>query len=273
MSKAMLINKFKKYISVNKNEFVKKSKDSVRILSFNVNNWTNVDNKYTINEIFDLINESDADIVGLNEAMFFGDKSKKDFNLMLEDSKYKYVEMCNNRYGINILMSRYPITYQKVISLGKDPIKKLNRYALKCTIDIGKKKPLNILLTHLDVFDETEDTRLAQITSIIEKIDTTYLIMGDLNSLRKDDYTDKEWKLLVDNDKKRCVETQTKVTDYIESNDFKITDSCYYFSVSVWSMRRVDYIYIGTTFPHNISDTNLYVTDTSDHLPIYVDVS
>lgn len=275
MNKSILISKFKKYISVNKKEFVKKDKDSIRILSFNVNNWTNCDNKYTLNEIFNLITESDADVVGLNEAMFFSQKTRVDFDNMTKELEYKYIKMCNDKYGINIILSRYPIIYHKIISLGKDNIKKINRYALKCSIDINKKKPLNVLLTHLDVFDETEDTRLKQIKTIIEKIDSSYLIIGDLNSLRDNDYLEKEWNLIVDNDEKRCVDTQTKVTDYIELNDF--TDSYEMIkkdppSVSVWSMRRVDYMYIGNTFSHNVYNSNIYVTDCSDHFPIYIDL-
>jgi|688.fasta_scaffold334558_2 endonuclease/exonuclease/phosphatase family metal-dependent hydrolase len=274
MEKSKLVKKFKKHINNNQTNFIEKNKKSVRIMTYNVNNWKNTDDEYTLKEIFDVIKDSDSDIVLFNEAMFFTNKIREDFNLIQQKSKYKYIEMCSTKFGINIILSVFPIKEKKVICLGKDPIRKINRYAIKASIDIGKKENLNIILTHLDVFDETEDTRLKQIKMIYDNIDTKYIIIGDLNSLRKDDYDENEWKKMIKNDKLRNIELQNKVADFIESKNFvdsfvSINKSI---QVSVWSMRRVDYFYIGKDFTHKLIDSNVYYTDKSDHLPLYIDI-
>ena len=282
MNKHVLITNFKQYIDDNKTEFIKKDSKSIRVLTYNVHNWSNCDNVNKFDEIFDVIAESGADIVGLNEATFFTSKSRKDFDSALAGSKYKYMEMCNGRYGINIILSVYPFISKKVICLGRDPIKKENRYALKCCFDIGstqhsigKVSSLNIVLTHLDVYDESEDTRLEQIKMIIGEIDTEFIIIGDLNSLRKNDYSKEQLSCLISNDKKRGVDIQNKVTKFIETNGFVdsfvlLDKDCP--TISVWSMRRVDFIFVGISFPYKVINSNIYHTNKSDHLPIYIDI-
>jgi endonuclease/exonuclease/phosphatase family metal-dependent hydrolase len=280
MNKEELVKKFQQYIIKHQTDFVKKDNKSIRIMTFNVNNWksvclSDINSSDIINKVFDMITESDADIIGLNEAMFFSVKTRKDFDHMIENSKYKFVEMCNGKYGINIILSVYPIEYKKIVGLGPDPIKKIPRYGLLCSFDIQKTDSLKVILTHLDVFDETESTRLKQIKKIISEIDSEYLIIGDLNSLRKADYRATKWNNILKSDNLRNVITQTQVTDYIESNGFV---DCFTFidcespQISCWSMRRVDYMFVGKEFPHKILDSNIYLTDLSDHFPIYIDI-
>ena len=282
MNKEALIKKFHQYIIKHQTVFSETLEpDTIRIMTFNVNNWqsvclSNINSSDIIKEVFNMISESNADIIGLNEAMFFSVKSRKDFDMFQQKSKFKYVAMCNDKYGINIILSVYPITYKKIINLGPDPIKKLTRYALKCSFDIHKTKNLKLILTHLDAFDETEDTRLKQITKIISEIDSEYLIMGDFNSLRIKDYNNTKWNKIIDANKVRNVITQTKVTEYIESHDFMdsfILSDKDAPQISCWSMRRVDYIFVGKDFPHKVLDSNIHLTDLSDHFPIYVDLT
>jgi len=153
-----------------------------------------------------------------------------------------------------------------VKSLGTDPFMKVNRYAILCRIVLNDKS-IDIVLTHLDVYDETEKTRTEQIMKILEKTDND-IIMGDFNSLRKDDYTDDEINKIIECNKNRDINTVFYVTESMALNDF-VTDKI---NMSVWSMRRVDYIYINKNSPYEIINTFTIPTLISDHFPVVSDI-
>lgn len=270
--KQMFKNDVEKYKDII--NFPIKNKNQIRIMTFNVHNWTNYIGAKSMDNIFKLILQSNADIIGINEGLYFTKGSKAKILEYSQLLKYKYLLECNNRYGINLILSKYPIVSHEIICLGKDPIHNENRYAIKATIKIDDNL-LNVLVTHLDVWDETESTRLKQMELIFEKIDESYLLLGDFNSLRKKDYTKTEWNDLKTDAIFRGLKIQHKVTSFIESNKFtdcfvKLNKPCP--KISVWSMRRVDYIYIGNKFNHELIDCKICPTIVSDHYPIFVDV-
>lgn len=202
----------------------------------------------------------------------------KDYKLLFENifenTEYKFIKYCNEKFGINILLSKFPIIETKIITLIKDPIKKMNRYAIKATIDINDKK-LKLIACHLDVFDETEETRKKQIYQILNEINSEYLLFGDLNSLRRLDYSNEEWIELDNDAKMRNTKAYTLVTELIENNNF--VDAWNFINklppkISVWSMRRVDYMYVGKSFKYTINNCNLLINDVSDHFALYIDV-
>lgn len=267
MSKNNLLKQFVSYVDSNKSEIPIKSENIVRIMTFNVHMWRDYKNEPNTDDVISLINSSNADIVGLTESVFFGDKkADKIIREHFKGTNYKYFALCNPKYGINIMISKYPITNVFVRPLGLDPSMKVNRYALLCRIALTDKS-IDIVLTHLDVYDETEKTRTEQIMKILEKTDND-IVMGDFNSLRKDDYTEDEWNKIVEINKSRNTETVCYVTDSMVLNDF-VTDKI---NMSVWSMRRVDYIYINKNSPYEIIKTFTIPTTISDHFPIVSDI-
>lgn len=267
---AKLLLDFQNDFALNEKNFEAKT-ENVRLLSFNVHMWKNFNNKLKYEEMLELIEKSNADIVGLQEAMLFekkiSNKYKNDFLKM----GYEYQVVVNEKHGINILLSKFPITQHKIIKLQQDPVQKLNRYAILSTIDIGTK--INVIVTHLDVYDETEETRLKQIKTIlielnkIEQFPT--IIMGDFNSLRRSDYSDEKWNEIFEHDRRRNVTPMTLVTDHLEQQKF-ITPSL---EMSVWSMRRVDYIYTRNIDTPQIQLFSSFPTGLSDHYPVYMDIS
>lgn len=151
--------------------------------------------------------------------------------------------------------------------------KKQSRYAIYAEILINKKK-ISMVLTHLDVFDETEDTRHSQMCEILKKWSSIDLIMGDFNSLRKNDYSKDEWLSIKSDDKDRHVITKYKVITEIEkffTDSFVVCDTSPP-KISVWSNRRVDYIYVNNDFDSELIGSYIYPTLISDHYPIYVDL-
>ncbi len=151
---------------------------------------------------------------------------------------------------------------------------RVNRYSLYCNIKINNKD-IDIVTTHLDVFDETEETRLKQIQEIIDKYGNDIILLGDFNSLQKRDYSEDYWDKITNDDKIRSVISQTKVTDYLKSIKMK---DCYTKLhknepiISVWSMRRVDYIFMNKKTKYDVINCFIYPSLASDHLPLVVDI-
>ena len=101
------------------------------------------------------------------------------------------------------------------------------------------------------------------------------IIMGDFNSLKKDDYTEEEWSHIINSNQKRYIKTMTLVTDLMNENGY--TDSFKWTkrgreNVSVWSMKRVDYIYFSKNYPHKVLNSFTIPTLISDHLPVVCDI-
>lgn len=277
MERTRLINLFKDYVHDN----IIKSKntkldDHIRISTFNVHLWKNYDGKENYANIIKTIGEIDADIIGLQEALFFSKQSKDIFIKNMMDLGYAHIKICNPTYCINVIASKYPIKNTKIISLIKDPIKKQSRYCIICEIII-QQKIITVTCTHLDVYDDTENTRfeqIKQITSYLNKKENVVLI-GDLNSVNPKDYTNEEWDNIVKNDSNRDVETQTKVTDHLKKciyiDCFELS-KCSRPSVTTWSMRRVDYILCSAKNNFAVNGCFIVPTLCSDHFPIVAEI-
>lgn len=251
-----------------------KSENVYRVATFNVHNFTDRRNVTTIDEIIETIIAIDADLIILQETVFYGKSIKKRFNKLIGNTKYKYRQSSPDRMQVNMLLSKLPFEELKFVILDPDPIMKEKRYAIRCEITIGGEK-FNIIGTHLDVWDNTGNTRCNQILDILCEIKhPNAIIMGDLNALRKADYDSNEWKKIKDNDSKRNVKTVTKAIKIIEDKGFidsfvmagKSTPK-----VTVWSNRRVDYIYMKNSKKFPIK-TFVIKTLCSDHYPVYVDI-
>jgi endonuclease/exonuclease/phosphatase family metal-dependent hydrolase len=90
--------------------------------------------------------------------------------------------------------------------------------------------------------------------------------------LRKADYSDMEWQILINIDKNRHVITQEDIIPILEDNDFQdsfINANIKPPNVTVWSNRRVDYIYVKNI---KIISSAIVKTGLSDHYPIYADM-
>lgn len=272
-----LISRFIEHIQNNATPFVEKTINSYRFLTFNVHMWKNYNMKNSYMEIIEVVKESNADVVGLQEAMIFDKKISVRYINDFEKMGYMYHLVCNEKHGINMLFSKYPISNTNKLKLKQDPIQKLVRHAIFADVHFSENNIVKVCVTHLDVYDETELTRLDQIKAIENELkkfpDISIVIMGDFNSLRAKDYTEIEWNQIQTHDFKRNVISQTLVTDYLEEHRFREASdiTCVNIKMSVWAMRRVDYIYT-LNMNANIICYKTYPTGVSDHYPVYMDI-
>lgn len=256
---------YTRYISENQKSFP--DKHNIRIMTYNVEGFK----KY--NDVIEVLRLSNADIIGLNEALFFEDKTKHLSELrdrfIFDVSQMGYnIKMCNN-YGINVILSKHEIVYSKIIKLCKDPIKNRNRYALHVNISYltnnENRCNINIILTHLDAFDNIISniningrnfnvkgaTRLKQIIEISKYIgNENFILMGDFNS-----------------------EKYSDVINLIESsfiNSFDLLNKQLP-NMTSWTSKVIDFIFIDHRFPYTPIHTGVYYSSASDHLPVYID--
>ena len=141
---------------------------------------------------------------------------------------------------------------------------------------------INILTVHLDVYDETGEIRLLEISEIYEYIINQKLvnvfILGDFNEwvCKKGDATYKS--SLIDFRKRTGLDHfSTRVHTFLESKNFTNVFSLKnkYPKFSCWSGKLVDFCYVfNDTFDDQleITDIHMPLVPYSDHLPIVLDL-
>lgn len=264
-----------------------KPNNSIRIMTYNVHGFMSRMFKHTKKEIIDNILSIDPDVLVLQEIYVYKRNYKNENELtdILNNHGYVYIKF--SICGINLICSKLPINTLNIqeIDLGRDHIKKIKRNALICEFNYNKldgtEDNVMCIGTHLDVFDESGATRIKQMNILVNWLKNKYgkdydkqkiIIFGDMNSLKRNDYTLEQWKYIVNVDKKRGVnsieDAISVLTDqkYVDSFDACKKSA----TVTVWAERRVDYI-----FGKNIDflTSCVYKNSASDHYPVYGDVS
>jgi endonuclease/exonuclease/phosphatase family metal-dependent hydrolase len=258
-----------------------KTANTIRIFCLNVHYWTSIDSK-TINhpQIIQIIEQLRPDIVALQEVLIPGDGEKDSHcvnNFTIKGTfrslnRYQIItsntskNMCvgKTQFG-NVLASTSSLSDINIVKL---PAKKESRSAIIGKLKLSNNDEILIINLHLDVYDKTGQIRRDQIKNImynLDNIDLPIIMMGDFNSLRKNDYTESE-NVWLANNSPGGIDYET--IELVESYGF--TDVFTNLKYSVWSGRRVDYIFV-KNFKRTITGTYLYYDDLSDHISLIMD--
>jgi len=288
-------NDCKKYAPQNK-KIPKHQKDNhvIRIMTYNVCQWKNPsDDKSNYQGIIKMINEINPDILILQEATLFDKKAFETSQITNDFHRLGYTSasFCDAGgswtqlpYG-NIIFSKYP--FKEVISktfnadLGEDE----KRCYIRATLELPGQKDLTLFGVHLDAWDNSGKKRSAEIQEIIEATqaqpERNYIIAGDFNSVRAEDY---DYKI---NDKKawNVVTNITKAITHLPPStaaldllkQYGFVDS---FSknnmpapfFTAWTGTAVDFIYLNNKFRFPVLGSYVYYNAQSDHLPIITDI-
>jgi endonuclease/exonuclease/phosphatase family metal-dependent hydrolase len=269
---------------------------TLRVLTYNVHGFYDVECGKSFEEICEIIEVVDADIMVIQEFTLYGTKDLVTFrNFCKYLTSLGYVFIKTDRKHNNVVASKINCNFLEVISLGADDIRKVPRFAIAISMKIsmknGEESDLIFVGTHLDVFDETGQTRCRQVQLILDCVEnyikdlrsdpseTQVIISGDFNCIRRWDYSDDEWDHIVEVDRERGVDTwkvasktdpKLDGTQLIEKHKFK--DASVQLGTpiksSVWANRRVDYIYgMNVNFIRAVAIRNA----SSDHHPVYAD--
>jgi endonuclease/exonuclease/phosphatase family metal-dependent hydrolase len=259
----------------------RKSNDTLRIISYNVHSWKNIQHTNTEVENLELFRAIDADVICLQEVV----NDEKFISQVTAIFPNTYFCPTMTRYdgGFgNMILSKHPIISKSFQCISSDTFEK--RCVMKITIDPGENCNLiNIYNCHLDVYDATEQTRLKQMEQIYKFMQeqegeyTKSILCGDFNSIHSKDYSIEKWKDILAQDQERQVKTLEIAQNYIRTqmqlkHCFALKK--YWVPLTVWSGRVVDYIFFGKSWSQNeIIEASLFFTDISDHLPVIADIT
>jgi len=172
-----------------------------------------------------------------------------------------------------------------VITLGPGKTKHIGRGCLSVCVTVQGKQ-FATLVTHWDHISEAE--RLRQAESILSghsllSHDLPHLLVGDLNAMKRSDYTDQEWAALEarnaekgwappeDSEALMVLERE----GYSDLHRLRLADA-----ESLWTKlgeppARIDYIYASKHFLSDIGEPKAAFVATatgSDHLPLVADI-
>lgn len=259
-------------------------KNTLRLVSYNVHWWSNTEHKSNLAPILQTISDCKGDILVLQESNTFlqgNDTGKPTPEAQGQLAAMGYIYSAYDKppraEGVDFvtsIWSKFPFISTTQHALGD------NRHAIEANIQLPDQRIINLFGTHLDVYDDTEQTRVSEmkkLTQIMEKSRQIYpqqILAGDFNALRKQDYDQDRWRHFQDHDRLRDVRTCSLAIDALEASKF--VDSFTKKGVpppqcTTWSGRRIDYIYLSPTWTYTVEGSYVYHSEASDHIPIVVD--
>jgi endonuclease/exonuclease/phosphatase family metal-dependent hydrolase len=164
----------------------------INVLTYNIHHGKGADGKLNINRIAEVIGDSGADIVGLNEVDICFSKRSRFIDQLswLSDTLNMHhafgatvtlqsQRIARGQYG-NALLSRYPIIYQNNRIFHGNTGHFERRALLETEVNL-QEKPVKIFVTHLSL---NPWRHYLQVNMILQKIKETRLpviLLGDLN--------------------------------------------------------------------------------------------
>lgn len=260
---------------------------TIRLVTFNIHYWKNIKDEPSHLLIYNALRNIKADVVALQEVLIPENIRDEDIyhsdgvciSDILSPLSYTYnVNRCiashakcgkDTGYGnILALHNRHITTSTSSILLDSDIEQ---RCAVFTTTNINGI-PFVFASIHLDVFDDTNNTRMIQCKKILDYVGEKYngycvVLCGDFNCMQCSDYTKDEVGWL----NKNSTGIDFDTVEYIRSRGFiDVTGTIKY---SVWTGRRVDYIFMKKEDASRFKvDAYVYYSDSSDHFPIIVDI-
>jgi len=269
-------------------ELIPKSDEShIRISTFNIHHWSGVwgnnFNEMDNHEaIIDDIVSLDSDIIGFQEFVWddeIVEKLLKKLGLKNENICFSKASNWPGKPFGNCLISRFPIQSFRSVKL---PSFEEERVALDAEISISGM-PTQIIVAHLDVHDGSGNTRVKQLDILTELFlhrketcDGRVFILSDMNAIFKEEIPPPLLEAIKTIDSKRNINTPTHEIPLLKK--IGLADSFAYLQLpapqfSCWSGRRTDFIFFKPHADFVIHSSWIGVTDTSDHLPISIDVA
>ncbi|KKI90330.1 endonuclease [Bacillus sp. SA1-12] len=238
----------------------------INVLTFNIHHGVGIDKQADLSRIVQVIEKSQADIIGLNEVdkhfskrSLFEDQTKwlaKQLNTEYFFSPSLSFKSKNTnkvrQYG-NALLSRFPILSKKSHSFNYIPGLIEGRSLLDATIQIDKKL-YQIMVTHLSLNPFLHRKQINFIINQFHKYPHPIIMMGDWNMKPGT----RGWRKLTD-----------KV---IDSWHVSGMGQGYTYPASLPKM-RLDYIFVSPELQVVKSEVITHSLNASDHLPLKATIS
>ncbi len=247
---------------------------NLRVATYNV--WSGRNNTDKKNRDYDLTAKTicalSPDIIGLQEVSKrpFTDFCAVDFEgeiveyLGKKTNMYSYFAPATEVFGCkfgNAILSKYPIKSAKTVMISDENIDREKRCVLVAQIDVCGG--ITVIVTHFG-FDESEHIQgVKTVLSVIDKVKTPVIFMGDLNSISDNEHLKPLFERLndVSNGAKKPYTWPSARTEFVGIAEEKY---------GMNKNRKVDYIFTSSQF--NVVKSDVFSSRASDHLPFYADL-
>lgn len=208
------------------------AQDTLRIMSYNIRNCKGLDNIYDIQRTADVIRNSGADIIAIQEVDSLTRRSKgidvADTLAILCNMHAYYsaaIEHDSGKYGVAILSRKKAKATYRTALPGREE---------KRTILIAEYPELSFACTHLSLNEEDRMTSIEIIDSIAKDSRKPFIIAGDLNDNPRSPFIkelSRNWKIIAPNEEPTFPADKPSVTiDYIAARhkhkkSIKVIDS------------------------------------------------
>lgn len=236
-----------------------KTDGNLRVISWNVHFFRNHLMVYTYENCLKVLREYKADLLFLQEAYTMWPFCPSETQLAKDLNKLGFGNVVHD------LKSGLLVAYRATINVKRVSVEPLSETRSFIQVAVGDDAAF--VNVHLEV--SNEKVRLEQIHTILDFLSAQrVLIMGDLNTLDRTDYSDKEWRKLLYTNRKYTFEPL--VVSKLESDGFVDLFANKRVETSIHK-RRVDF-----AFAKHIDCECAFVNTNcaySDHRPLMVDLS
>jgi endonuclease/exonuclease/phosphatase family metal-dependent hydrolase len=183
--------------------------DNFTIVSWNIHNgfYNEDESEFTFAASVQWLKSVRPDILCLQEVTWRGITQTQFEAIMRQELGLVHFVYANaedlygNGFFGQVIVSRFPPVFSYALELPRGNVPEEGRSAAIMTVQPSPTKlPLTIVNTHLDVHDQTEETRYLQLQAIASFLNTNELepaiIAGDMNATRRQDYTLQQWNRL-----------------------------------------------------------------------------
>jgi endonuclease/exonuclease/phosphatase family metal-dependent hydrolase len=227
----------------------------VKVMTYNIHSGYNVEGGQDFEAIARVIEESGADIIGLQEVsrvrLMDGAVDMTTWLSRRLEMQVLFLGTGEPTWG-NALLSRYPIIESGEGNL-PDEGSLLKRGYLWAAIDIGEDEPLLVIVTHLHHIVADSEIRQVQVPVILDFWDAQgqTVLMGDLNAEP-------------DSAEMGLISRAGLVDSWVESGD---GDGFTYYATDL--NKRIDFLWHSPDL--EVLEIEVIQSPASDHLPVLVE--
>lgn len=225
----------------------------IKLLSFNIQHCRNfITREIDVDGVVNLIKNSGADIIGLNEIYGEHKGNLPQYQEIAEKLGFDYYfgktfTFNGTPFG-NAIVSRYKLKNPETIMIPDPPLRDSHWYETRCIIKTGFENfDLNVLVTHFGLFETEQENALKTTIDILNNLESKVVFMGDLN-------------MEIDNPKVQRI--SSIITNTLTD------DSLTYPSIN--PEKKIDYIFISKDI--KLLNSKIITEVVSDHFPHYAEI-
>lgn len=251
--------------------------DSIKVMTYNIHllysNTPETQGNYILNELRDLIEESEAGIIGLQESdtsrVVAGNQHGVKWLANQLDMYYYFgADTQDESWGVSLL-SKWEITGAQAISLPSENA--LQRVAVVATVNIPEPfGPVDVLVTHL-TYQSVEDQadQIAKIIDLSDEFDNRFMVMGDFNLV-----LNQEAGSTLETDPSFLVLNNTYTDGWIAAGGAFDEFTSYYFADEVeLANSRIDYIWLSDGWDVVENSAQILGDESlSDHRAVLIEI-